>query len=86
MFNKKMSVTSTSADTGTTPVPMDTSPVPATAPVKVKREPNQWIKHVNKWRKDNADKIKDDKMSCGEISKMARETYTPRPKCKTCGR
>ena len=80
-----MSTTSTSADT-TTPVPMDTSPVPTPVPVKVKREPNQWIKHVNQWRKDNADKIKTEKMSCGAISKAARETYTPRPRCKTCGR
>jgi len=77
-----MSTTTTSADTTT--MPMDTTPVPATAPVK--REPNQWIKHVNQWRKDNADKIQADKMSCGAISKAARETYTPRPRCKECGR
>ena len=78
--------TSTSVNTTTGLVPMDTTPPPAPAPVKVKREPNQWIKHVNKWRKDNADKIKAEKMSCGAISKMARETYTPRARCKECGR
>ena len=81
-----MSDTTTSATTTTTGlVPMDTTPAPAVV-VKAKREPNNWIKHVNQWRKDNADKIKAEKMSCGSISKMARETYTPRPRCKECGR
>ena len=54
--------------------------------VKAKRKPNQWIQHVSAWRKDNADKIKAEKLSCGAISKMARATYAPRARCATCGK
>jgi hypothetical protein len=50
------------------------------------RKTNTWIRHVKQFRLENADRIKTDKLSCGQISKMARETYKPRAKCVTCGK
>ena len=72
--------------------PMDiTTPAtpPATTPtssVPKKRKTNAWIEHVKKYRLDNADKIKGEKLSCGQISRLAKTSYKPREKCVTCGK
>jgi hypothetical protein len=41
---------------------------------------------VKQYRLDHAETIKGQKLSCGQISKMARATYKPRAKCKECGK
>ena len=58
----------------------------AATPSATKRKPNAWINHVKQFRLDNADDIKNNKWSCGQISKLARETYAQRAKCDTCGK
>jgi hypothetical protein len=71
------------------PTPMDTTAptttTTTTAP-KAKRKANAWITHVSAFRKANSEQIKAEKMSCGTISKLARQTYKPRAKCPTCGK
>jgi len=61
-----------------------TGTVPTAAPKK--RQANAWIEHVSAYRKTNAEKIKCEKLSCGQISKLARATYKPRAKCTQCGK
>ena len=79
-------------DDSTAP-PMDITPTATTAaattaatPSAKPRKPNAWITHVKQFRLDNADDIKNNKWSCGQISKLARETYSQRAKCDTCGK
>jgi len=67
----------------TTPTAATTAATPS-APKP--RKPNAWINHVKQFRLDNADDIKNNKWSCGQISKLARETYAQRAKCNTCGK
>jgi len=57
-----------------------------TVPPPKKRQPNTWIQHVSEYRKRNAEKIKCERLSCGQISKLARATYKPRAKCTQCGK
>ena len=59
---------------------------PATPSAPKPRKPNAWINHVKDYRLQNADRIKTEKLSCGQISKLARETYSQRAKCDTCGK
>jgi len=59
---------------------------PATPSAPKPRKPNAWSNHVKQFRLDNADDIKNNKWSCGQISKLARETYAQRAKCDTCGK
>ena len=71
--------------------PMDITTTPATPPtttpsVPKERKTNAWIEHVKKSRFDNADKIKGERLSCGQISKLAKNTYKPKAKCVTCGK
>ena len=80
-------------DDSTAP-PMDITPTATTAAATTAatpsapkpRKPNAWINHVKQFRLDNADDIKNNKWSCGQISKLARETYAQRAKCNTCGK
>ena len=58
----------------------------ATLPAPKKRQPNAWIQHVSAYRKANAEKIKCERLSCGQISKLARATYKTRAKCTQCGK
>jgi len=66
----------------TTPTAATTAATPS-APKP--RKANAWINHVKDYRLQNADRIKTEKLSCGQISKLARETYQ-RAKCDTCGK
>ena len=79
-------------DSTTSPmdITLPTTP-PATAPTapvvpKEPRKKNAWIEHVKAYRLDNATTIKDNKLSCGQISRLAKGTYKPREKCVTCGK
>ena len=60
-------------------------PTPTAAPQKP-RKANQWITHVKQFRLDNADRIQSEKLSCSQISKLAKATYKAREKCATCGK
>lgn len=66
------------------------APPPAAAgKVKKKRKsnkPHPWLDHVSKWKVDNADRIKSEKLKMTDICKMAKECYKPRPKCTLCGK
>ena len=73
--------------------PMDITTTPATPPtttptpsVPKERKTNAWIEHVKKYRLDNATTIKDQKLSCGQISRLAKGTYKAKAKCVTCGK
>ena len=78
--------TVTPKEMSNTPAAATTTPTAATPSAPKPRKLNAWISHVKQFRLDNADKIKTGKLSCGQISKMARETYKPRAKCATCGK
>ena len=73
-----------SVDTPQVTDPTVTEPTPA-APTKP-RKANTWITHVKQFRLDNTDRIKDEKLSCAMISKLAKSTYKPKAKCATCGK
>ena len=67
--------------------PMDTTSATTPTPsVPKERKANAWIEHVKKYRLDNADKIKGEKLSCGKISRLAKGTYKAKAKCVTCGK
>lgn len=78
----------------TTPMGVDTPQVtdtptvnePTPSAVPKFRKPNLWISHVKQFRLDHAERIKTDRLSCGQISKEARASYKPRAKCATCGK
>lgn len=50
---------------------------------KPKRPPNRWMLHLAKFREENAARLQG--VSSIEVTRMARETYTPKQKCPTCG-
>ena len=75
--------TSTPMDVNDTPI---VTPTAATPSAPKPRKQNAWISHVKQYRLEHADKIKNEKLSCGQISKLARDSYKPRAKCTSCGR
>ena len=66
------------------------APAAAATPVvkakRVARRPHPWLAHVSKFRTDNADRIKNDKLSCADVSREAKASYRSKPKCATCGK
>ena len=77
-------------DATTSPMDITMPATPATTPtapvVPKERKTNAWIEHVKKYRLDNADKIKGEKLSCGQISRLAKTSYKAKAKCVTCGK
>ena len=81
-----MTVEHTSAvdvDAATTETAANTTP---TATTQKPRKANAWISHVKAYRLENATTIKEQKLSCSQISKLAQTTYKAREKCTTCGK
>lgn len=39
------------------------------------RKPNKWVEHLKAWRAQHADMIKDQKLSVGDVSRLAKATY-----------
>ena len=72
--------------TATAPTAATTVATPSAPKPRNPRKKNKWISHVRDYRLTNADRIKSKKLSCGQISKLARESYKPRAKCESCGK
>ena len=76
--------TSDAADAAaTTETAANTTP---TATTQKPRKPNAWISHVKSYRLENATTIKEQKLSCSQISKLAKSTYQAKARCTTCGK
>ena len=70
-------------DAATTETAANTTP---TATTQKPRKPNAWISHVKSYRLENADMIRHQKLSCSQISKLAKSTHQAKTRCTACGK